>query len=180
MNSFTGRSQPTLVALGNGRGEAARGAATLTARGGRQGWCFARVPEPRARRTPLLSIDRGEQLFHDTSRRRAERLVQADRLRKFLPDEFVAPRQFAVICKRPAWRLLPRNAGRLHQLEVGGDVVLEEPVEFRNGHRQLLDTIFANRSCTDGNTSAFTTSSCSLSTMARLGSTLRYRKDRSH
>src|SRR3954469_21983078 len=40
--------------------------------------------------------------------------------------------------------------------------------------------IFANRSCTDGNTSAFTTSSCSLSTMARLGSTLRYRKDRSH
>ncbi len=29
--------------------------------------------------------------------------------------------------------------GRLHQLEIGGDIVLEELVEFRNGHRQLLD-----------------------------------------
>src|SRR5436190_7939299 len=42
--------------------------------------------------------------------------------------------------RSPAWGLLPWNVGRLHQLEIGGDVVLEELVEFRNGHRQLLDT----------------------------------------
>src|SRR4051812_29002641 len=42
--------------------------------------------------------------------------------------------------RSPAWGLLPRNVSRLHQFEIGGDVVLEEPVEFRNGHRQLLDT----------------------------------------
>src|SRR3954470_8110638 len=44
------------------------------------------------------------------------------------------------VSRSSAWGLLPRNVGRLHQLEIGGDVVLEEPVEFRNGHRQLLDT----------------------------------------
>src|SRR5262249_48539798 len=33
-----------------------------------------------------------------------------------------------------------RNVGRLHKLEIGGDVVLEEMIESRNGHRQLLDT----------------------------------------
>ena len=44
-------------------------------------------------------------------------------------------RLMTTINRSPAWRLLPRNVGRLHQLEIGGDVVLEEPVEFRNGHR---------------------------------------------
>ena len=53
------------------------------------------------RRTRLLSIDRSEQLFHGTCRRRAEALVEADRLRELLPDEFVAPREFAVLCKSP-------------------------------------------------------------------------------
>ena len=40
-------------------------------------------------------------VFHGARRGRAEHLVHTDRLRKFLPDELVAPRQFAVLCKRP-------------------------------------------------------------------------------
>src|SRR5262245_6117671 len=70
-------------------------------RGGRQLWCFARVPKPRTRRTHLFSIDRSKQLFHGTSRRRAECLVEANRLCEFLPDEFVALCEFAVLRKRP-------------------------------------------------------------------------------
>src|SRR5262245_16443419 len=69
-------------------------------RGGRLLSCFARVPKPRARRTCLFSIDRGEQLFHGTCGRRPERLVEADRLRELLPDEFVASREFAILCNR--------------------------------------------------------------------------------
>src|SRR5262245_2094245 len=56
---------------------------------------------PRARRTCLFSIDRGEQLFHGTRRRRAEALVEVDRLRELLPDEFVALREFDILCERP-------------------------------------------------------------------------------
>src|SRR5262245_13231516 len=70
-------------------------------RGSRLLWCFASVPKPRARRTCLFSIDRSEQLFHGTRRLRAEALVELDRLREFLPNEFVAPRKFAVLGKRP-------------------------------------------------------------------------------
>src|SRR5262245_51646936 len=55
---------------------------------------------PRAWHTLLLSIDRSEQLLHGTCRRCAEALVETDRLREFLPNEFVALREFAVLCKR--------------------------------------------------------------------------------
>src|SRR5262245_17531986 len=66
--------------------------------GSRWGRCSARALRPRVRRTRLLSIDRSEQLFHGTRRRRSEHLVEADRLRELLADEFVALREFAVLC----------------------------------------------------------------------------------
>ena len=53
-----------------------------------------------ARRTRLLGIDRGEQLLHGARRRRTERLVEVDRLGQLLADEVVAPRKFAIACKR--------------------------------------------------------------------------------
>jgi hypothetical protein len=64
-------------------------------------------------------------------------------------------RFLAVTTKPPSpardwWRRRPRRTDRISQRS-----------------RQLLDPIFASRSCTDGNASAFTTSSCSLSTMGR-------------
>src|SRR5262245_6144594 len=70
-------------------------------RGSRLLWCFARALKPLARCMLRVCIDRGEQLLHGTCRRRAQRLVEADCLREFLPDEFVALRKFAVLCKRP-------------------------------------------------------------------------------
>src|SRR5262249_9335449 len=54
-----------------------------------------------------------------------------------LPEGGSSP---TTINRSPARPLLSRNVGRLHQLEIGGNVVLEELVEFRNAHRQLLDT----------------------------------------
>src|SRR5262249_29352098 len=47
-----------------------------------------------------LGMDRGEQLLHRARQRRAERLVEVDGLRKLLADEIIAPREFAVVCKR--------------------------------------------------------------------------------
>ena len=56
---------------------------------------------PRARGTGLLSIDRSEQFLHSARRRRAEILVESNRLGEFLSNELVALRQFAIRCKRP-------------------------------------------------------------------------------
>jgi len=55
-----------------------------------------RLMRRRRRRTCLLGIDCGEQLLHGARRRYAERLVVADRLRKHLADEVIAPREFGV------------------------------------------------------------------------------------
>jgi hypothetical protein len=60
----------------------------------------ADAPKPAARLTCLLGIDCGEELLHGARRRCTERLVEADRLRKLLADEVIAPREFAVDCKR--------------------------------------------------------------------------------
>src|SRR5215472_1476767 len=49
-----------------------------------------------ARRTCLLGINGGEQLFHGARRRDAERLVEVNRLCKLLADEVIAPREFGV------------------------------------------------------------------------------------
>ena len=56
---------------------------------------------PRARGTGLLSIDSSEQFLHSARRRRAELLVESNRLRELLSDELVALHQFAIRCKRP-------------------------------------------------------------------------------
>src|SRR5215472_14090759 len=53
-----------------------------------------------ARRARLLGVDGGEQLLHGARRRRTERLVEMDCLRKLLADEIVAPREFAVAGER--------------------------------------------------------------------------------
>ena len=55
-----------------------------------------RLMRRRRRRTCLLGIDCGQQLLHGARRRYAERLVEANRLRKLLADEVIAPREFGV------------------------------------------------------------------------------------
>src|SRR5262249_48580434 len=60
----------------------------------------ADVLPPAARRKRLFGVDRGEQLLHGTRRRRTERLVEVDDLRKLLADEIIAPRELAVAGKR--------------------------------------------------------------------------------
>src|SRR6266849_317481 len=69
-------------------------------RGRRQRWRSADALTPAARRKRLFGVDRGEQLLHGTRRRRTERLVEVDCLRKLLADEIIAPRELAVAGKR--------------------------------------------------------------------------------
>src|SRR5260221_1855737 len=57
----------------------------------RQRWRSADALTPAARRKRLFGVDRGEQLLHGTRRRRTERLVEVDYLRKLLADEIIAP-----------------------------------------------------------------------------------------
>src|SRR5262249_42199944 len=69
-------------------------------RGRRQRWRLADALTLAARRTRLLGVDGGEQLLHGTRRRRTERLVEVDGLRKLFAHEIIAPREFAVARER--------------------------------------------------------------------------------
>src|SRR6516225_9463943 len=59
-----------------------------------------RLMRRRRRRTCLLGINCGEQLLHGARRRFAERLVEANRLRKLLADKVIAPGKFGVVRER--------------------------------------------------------------------------------
>src|SRR5260221_6472559 len=65
----------------------------------RQRWRSADALTPAARRKRLFGVDRGEQLLHGTRRRRTERLVEVDYLRKLLADQIITPRELAVAGK---------------------------------------------------------------------------------
>src|SRR5207237_6836458 len=73
----------------------------------------------------LLGIDRGEQLLHAACRRRAERLVEMDRLGELLAHEIVTPRQLAIAGKGPlhAIGIAPAQRSRCMPRQQGLDVI---------------------------------------------------------
>src|SRR5262245_40828962 len=102
-------------------------------------------------RSMLRRRVRGEQLFHGIRRRRAKPLVEADRLRKFLPDEFVAPREFAVLCKPPIYTLGVRtiqSPGRVPWQQRLDLVVLTLFVDHAQGHLARFFTLSSQHAFT--------------------------------
>src|SRR5262249_48065193 len=69
-------------------------------RGRHQRWRWTDAPPAAARRTLLLSVDRGEQLLHGARRRRTERLIEVDCLGPLLADEIIVACEFALASKR--------------------------------------------------------------------------------
>ena len=72
-----------------------------------------------------LSVDRGEQLFHRPRGRRAERLVEMDRLVELLADQFVLAGEFMIASERllDPLGLAPRKGSSRMPRQEGLDVL---------------------------------------------------------
>src|SRR5262249_5779966 len=61
-----------------------------------QRWRWPDAPPAGARRTLLLSVDRGERFHNGGRRRRTERLIEVDCLSPLLADEIIVACEFAL------------------------------------------------------------------------------------